>query len=55
MPKNYERNPEQAGYIKRELMKKYPEIFQKYEMTETPRDSSMQFSRFSHQRTSGKI
>lgn len=41
MPKNYERNPEQAGYIKRELMKKYPEIFQKYEMTEISRASSV--------------
>lgn len=50
MLKNYERNPEQAGYIKRELMKKYPEILQKYEMTETSRNSSMQFSRIFAQR-----
>lgn len=32
MQKNYERNPEQANYIKQKLMKRYPEIFEKYEI-----------------------
>ncbi len=31
MQKNYENNPEKANYIKQNLLKKYPEIFQKYE------------------------
>ena len=34
MQRNYENNPEKANYIKQNLMKKYPEIFEKYEMSE---------------------
>ncbi len=34
MPKNYEDNPEQAQYIKESLAKRYPEIFEKYEIQE---------------------
>ena len=34
MKKNYENNPEKARYIKENLLKKYPEIFEKYEMSE---------------------
>lgn len=34
MQKNYERNFEKAKYIKENLSKKYPEIFQKYQMEE---------------------
>lgn len=34
MEKNYEKNPQKANYIKENLFKKYPEIFEKYEMDE---------------------
>ena len=34
MPKNYENNPEQAQYIKESLAKRYPEVFEKYEIQE---------------------
>lgn len=34
MQRNYESNSEKANYIKQNLMKKYPEIFEKYEMSE---------------------
>lgn len=41
MEKNYERNPEKANYIKENLLKKYPEIFQKYEINELSRHTSL--------------
>lgn len=34
MQKNYENNPEKANVVKQSLQRKYPELFQKYEMEE---------------------
>lgn len=41
MQKNYENNPETAQYIKQNLFRKYAQIFEKYEMSENSRNTSL--------------